>query len=145
MQAYEALWDDISKTFLTQTSASLLTSAISAINILCASAVGPASALSSNNDKKLAELTEALFTSLRDALNGEDITAITMDEDSLAKIQAILLRLTLLAKARDIGKEMMDEEGGMTSAWEICCSFVERSGLGYKEEVQVSCLEWNTA
>jgi cohesin complex subunit SA-1/2 len=115
----------------------LLTSAIGAVNTLCRSAVGPASALSASNDKKLSELSEALFTSLRDALAGEDIAVITLEEDLLATVQAVMLRLTLLAKARDVSKEMMDNEGDQTTAWDICCAFVERAGLGYKEEAQV--------
>lgn len=70
---------------------------------------------------------------------GEDIAAITLEEDLLVTIQAIMLRLTLLAKARNISKEMVNDEGDQTTAWDICCAFVERASLGYKEEAQVCC------
>lgn len=136
-QAYESLWDDITKHFLTQTSPDLLSAAISAINTLSLNA-----ALSTQNVKKLSELSDALFTSLRTALEDEDVAVLAMSADQLEAVQAILLRLVQLARSRDVVEMMEDEEGGQTSAWDICRAFVERGELGYGEEAKVSEKDW---
>jgi cohesin complex subunit SA-1/2 len=132
-QAYESLWDDITKQFLQHTDETVLTSAIQAINELTLN-----SALGNSNSTKLAELTETLFTSLRDAINGEDVLTMSLGQEEIASIEAILLRMTLLGKSRDITEVMEDEEGGQSSGWEIACAFAERGELPYKEEAKVS-------
>lgn len=132
-QAYESLWDDITKQFLQHTDETVLTSAIQAINELTLN-----SALGNSNSTKLAELTETLFTSLRDAINGEDVLTMSLGQEEIATIEAILLRMTLLGKSRDITEVMEDEEGGQSSGWEIACAFAERGELPYKEEAKVS-------
>lgn len=110
---------------------------MSAINSLLRSAIDGASGLSASNDKKLSELSEALFTSLRDTLDGEDLAGLNMDDDQLAALQAIMLRLSLIGRARDMSSEMTDEQGGQTSAWDIALGMAERGKLGYKEEDKV--------
>lgn len=90
------------------------------------------------NKTKLAELEETVFTSLREAINGEDVFSMSMDEDRLANVQAILLRISLLQRSRDIVDVMQDEEGGQSSGWEIVLAFVQRGEVGYKEEARVS-------
>lgn len=89
------------------------------------------------SDTKLAELDETVFSSLRDAINGEEVFSMVLDEDQLATIQAILLRVSLLIKSRDITAIMDDDEGGQSTGWEIICAFVERGEVGYREEAKV--------
>jgi cohesin complex subunit SA-1/2 len=132
-QAYDSLWDDIIKQFLQHTDQTVLTSAIQAINELTLN-----TSLSNNNTAKLNELTESLFTSLRDAINGQDVSSMSIDDEEVITIQAILFRLTLLGKSRDITEVMEDEEGGQSSGWEIVCAFAERGELPYKDEAKVS-------
>jgi cohesin complex subunit SA-1/2 len=86
----------------------------------------------------LNELTESLFTSLRDAIDGRDVSSMSIDDEEIASLEAILYRLTLLAKSRDITEVMEDEEGGQSSGWEIVCAFAERGELPYKDEAKVS-------
>ena len=132
-QAYDSLWDDIIKQFLQHTDPTVLTSAIQAINELTLN-----TSLANNNTAKLNELSELLFTSLRDAINGQDVSSMSIDDEEVASIEAILLRLTLLAKSRDITEVMEDDEGGQSSGWEIVCAFAERGELPYKDEAKVS-------
>ena len=94
--------------------------------------------MSSANEIKLAELQEALFTSLRDLINGEDVFTMSLDEDRLAGLEAILLRITLLERSRDLVDVMEDEEGGQSSGWEIVAAFASRGDVGYKEEAKVT-------
>jgi len=63
---------------------------------------------------------------------------MSIDDEEVVTIQAILFRLTLLAKSRDITEVMEDEEGGQSSGWEIVCAFAERGELPYKDEAKVS-------
>jgi cohesin complex subunit SA-1/2 len=132
IQAYDSLWDDIIKQFLQHTDQTVLTSAIQAINELTLN-----TSLANNNTAKLNELTESLFTSLRDAINGQDVSSMSIDDEEVITIQAILFRLTLLGKSRDITEVMEDEEGGQSSGWEIVCAFAERGELPYKDEAKV--------
>ena len=62
---------------------------------------------------------------------------MSIDDEEVVSIQAILLRLTLLGKSRDITEVMEDEEGGQSSGWEIVCAFAERGELPYKDEAKV--------
>lgn len=130
--AYEALWDDVTKQFLHHTEVAVLTAAIQAINTLCAN-----TSMDSVNAAKVAELEESLFTSLRDAVDGEDVGGMSISEDQLGAIEATFLRLSLLARSRDITSAMGDEEGGQSSGWTIVSAFAGRGGLGFKEEVKV--------
>jgi cohesin complex subunit SA-1/2 len=139
-QAYDSLWDDITKQFLQHTDRTVLTAAIQAINELTLN-----TSLAQNNTTKLNELTESLFTSLRDAINGQDVSSMSIDDEEVASIEAILFRLTLLAKSRDITEVMEDEEGGQSSGWEIVCAFAERGELPYKDEAKVSSSSSRTA
>lgn len=108
------------------------------LNYLLTSPSSSGSALSTSNESKITELTETLFSSLREALEGEDVLSFSMDEDQLSSVQAIMLRLALLGRSRDLGQGMDDEEGGQTAVREIVGGFVERGELGYKEEAKVS-------
>ena len=131
-QAYESLWDDVTKQFLQHTDSTVLSAAIQAINHLCNTTSMPTS-----NTTKLAELEEALFSSMRDAIDGEDVFSMSMDEDRLAAVEAILLRVVLLERSRDLVDVMEDAEGGQSSGWDIVCAFAERGDVGYKEEAKV--------
>ncbi|KAK4687910.1 cohesin complex subunit SA-1/2, partial [Tremellales sp. Uapishka_1] len=130
--AYEALWDDITKQFLQQTSPLVLSAANQAINQLHS-----ATSLSAINTAKLSELEESLFSSLRDAIGGEDVMTLSLDEDRVSTLEAIMLRIGLLGRSRDLSGVMEDQEGGQSSGWDIICAFAERGKLGYKEEAKL--------
>jgi cohesin complex subunit SA-1/2 len=132
-QAYDGLWDDVSRQFLSQTDPILLSAAISALNTLSANL-----SLATNNAAKALELTEALFNSLRDALDGQDVGDLQLNDEQVAGLEAIMLRLSLLERSRDLVDVMEDTEGGQSSGWDIVCEFVSRGDVGYKEESKVS-------
>lgn len=131
--AYESLWDDITKQFLQHTDAAVQSAAIAAIK-----ALNDNTSMAAVNTRKTAELEEALFSSLRDAVDGEDVAAMSIDEDKLTALEAILLRIHLVSTARDMVTVMEDEEGGQSSGWTIVNAFAGRGGLGFREEAKVS-------
>ncbi|WVF68116.1 hypothetical protein IAT40_002879 [Kwoniella sp. CBS 6097] len=130
--AYNALWDEVSKQFLQHTSPAVLKSAIEAIHTLSQN-----SDMDAANNNKLAEVQESLFASLRDAIGQNDVALLSLEEEDLAQLEAIMLRLCLLQKSRNLVEIMEDIEGGQSSGWEIVCAFAERGRLGYKEEAKM--------
>ncbi|OCF34452.1 cohesin complex subunit SA-1/2 [Kwoniella heveanensis BCC8398] len=130
--AYNALWDEISKQFLQHTNPAVLITAIEAVNQLSQN-----SDMDAANNTKLAELQESLFASLRDAIGENDVALLSLEEEGLAQLEAIMLRLSLLQKSRNLVEIMEDIEGGQSSGWDIVCAFAERGRLGYKEEAKI--------
>ena len=94
--------------------------------------------MSTSNANHLADLSETMFNSLRDALKGEEVATLALTDNQLTAVDAILLRIKLLSKSRDLVDVMEDEDGGQSSGWDIICAFAERGALGYKEEAKVS-------
>ncbi|OCF78437.1 cohesin complex subunit SA-1/2 [Kwoniella mangroviensis CBS 8886] len=130
-KAYETLWDDVTKQFLHHTDPSVLESAIKAVNHLTTNAP-----MATSNTTKLNELQESLFASLRDESGSDDVALLSLEEEGIAKLEAILLRILLLEKSRDI-TEVMEDEEGQSSGWDIICAFAQRGRLGYKEEAKM--------
>ncbi|WRT70504.1 uncharacterized protein IL334_007502 [Kwoniella shivajii] len=129
--AYDTLWDDVTKQFLQHTDPSVLESAIKAINHLSSNA-----SMAAANSTKLTELQETLFASLRDEIGSDEVALLSLEEESIDKLEAITLRILLLEKSRDLTDVMEDEEG-QSSGWDIICAFAERGRLGYKEEAKM--------
>ena len=100
--------------------------------------------LATQNQSKLSELEESVFTSLRDSINGEEVYSMSIDEDRLTKLEANLLRISLLGMSTDLVTVMEDEEGGQSSGWDIICAFAERGEVGYKEEAKVGAVGTRT-
>ncbi|WWC65419.1 uncharacterized protein I303_108037 [Kwoniella dejecticola CBS 10117] len=127
-KAYETLWDDVTKQFLHHTESAVLESAIRAINHLSTN-----TSMSATNDTKLTEMQESLFASLRDEIGAEDVALMMPEEENIAKLEAILLRILFMEKSRDIS-EIMEDEENQSSAWNIICALADRGRFGYKEE-----------
>jgi cohesin complex subunit SA-1/2 len=130
-QAYAALWDDVSKQFLSHSSLNVLSRAISAIRHFM-----DATSLSNTNSAKILELEDELSSSLRDAVAGrEEIEAASFTEDEVLSLGSICTRLAVLTGTRNMTAWIEENEGGkQSSAWDIICALVERGRLGYKEE-----------
>ncbi|KAI0795779.1 hypothetical protein C8Q75DRAFT_747433 [Abortiporus biennis] len=131
MTAYSSLWDDITKQFLSHSSPSVLTNAVSTIRCMMET-----TSLSNTNSTKIVELEDELATSLRDAIAGRDeIEVASFSEDEVLAITAICTRLAILAGTREMIAWMEEDEGGkQSSAWDIINALAERGRLGYREE-----------
>ncbi|TDL19464.1 hypothetical protein BD410DRAFT_773910 [Rickenella mellea] len=129
--AYEALWDDITKQFLSHSTPTVLSHAMSAIRHLMS-----ATSLSNTNSAKILELEDELSSSLRDAVARRDeLEVASFTEDEALSLGAICARLVTLSGTRDMTTWMEEDEGGkQSSAWDIICALAERGRLGYKEE-----------
>ena len=133
MQAYEGLWDDVTKQFLKHTDPNVLDQAVQTITKLNASTT-----LGNSNQTKMAELEDTLASSLRQAVVGKDVESSAFEEDELLALQSWLARIEKLLKVTNLCDSLDEtEEGKQTSAWEIVDSLVERGRLGYKDEASV--------
>lgn len=137
VQAYEALWDDISKQFLTQSSPLVLSNATSTIHYLLSTTT-----LANTNSAKILELEDELALALRDAVAGRDeIEVASFTEDEVHALGAIVSRLSALFGLRDMTGWMEEDEAGkQTPAWDIVSALIERGRLGIKEEELVSII-----
>ncbi|KAF9232626.1 hypothetical protein BU15DRAFT_90603 [Melanogaster broomeanus] len=131
INSYASLWDDVTKQFLSHSSQTVLTKAVSAIRHLMA-----ATSLTNTNSTKILELEDELATQLRDPVAGrEEIEVASFTEDEVLALGAVCARICTLAGSRDVCAWMEEDEGGkQSSAWDIICALVERGRLGYKEE-----------
>ena len=123
----------MTKQFLQHTDPLVLSAAIQAINHLTTN-----DSMSASNSTKSLELEESVFSSLRQAIGGEEVFSMSIGEALIPSIQAIFMRMGLLQRSRDIVDTMESEDGGQSSGWEIVLAFVERGEVGYREESRVS-------
>lgn len=134
MQAYESLWDDVSKQFLKHTSSDVLDQAVQTIAFLLSSKT-----LGNTNTTKLAELEESLVSSLREAVAGKDIESSAFEEDEVLILTSWVARIDKLNRALDLSDSLNEtDDAKQSSSWEIIDSLVERGRLGYKDEALVS-------
>lgn len=133
MQAYEALWDDLTKILLKNSSTEILSPTIAAITYLLST-----ESLANANSKKVAELDDALFGSLRTAVDGRDVETAGFEEDEVAVLIGICTRIGLISCWRNLTEIMDDTDGGkQTSGWDILLALAARGDLGYREEGKV--------
>ncbi|KAI6041487.1 hypothetical protein EDC04DRAFT_2565548 [Pisolithus marmoratus] len=131
INAYAGLWDDVIKQFVSHSSQTVLTRAVSTIRHLLS-----ATSLANTNNTKILELEDDLASQLRDAVaSREEIEVASFSEDEVIALGAVCTRICVLAGSRDLSSWMEEDEGGkQSSAWDIVSASVERGRLGYKEE-----------
>ncbi|KAF9011840.1 hypothetical protein BDQ17DRAFT_1396897 [Cyathus striatus] len=129
--SYASLWDDVTKQFLSHSSVTVLSRAMSAIRYFM-----DATSLSNTNSTKILELEDELSSALRDAVAGRDeIEVATFSEDEVLVLGALCTRLATLTGSRNMTIWMEEDEGGkQSSAWDIIVALAERGRLGYREE-----------
>lgn len=134
-QAYETLWEDVTKQILTQTAPTLLNSALSTMSYMLS-----ATLLSNTNNAKLLELDDELAGNLRDAVSGHaELDTATFSSEEVETLTGLTTRLARMAERRDMTAWMEDDNGGKrSSAWDIISALMERGRLGRKEEEAVS-------
>ncbi|KZO94707.1 hypothetical protein CALVIDRAFT_198341 [Calocera viscosa TUFC12733] len=130
--AYDQLWDDVSQQFQKQTDPTVLHNSVGTITYLLTSGAS----LVNINSRKMSELEDELFASLREAVAGRDeLELANFEEDEIHALSAVATRLAYLFATRDLTAAMEEDEGGkQSSAWDILCALAERGRLGYKDE-----------
>ena len=133
-QAYEALWDDVAKQFLSHSSQTVLVHAMTAVRHLMNT-----TSLSNTNSTKILELEDELSSSLRDAVAGRDeLEVTTFTEDESLSLGTICSRIATLSGTRNMIDWMEEDEGGKQSAVvDIINALADRGKLGYREEETV--------
>ena len=135
IQAYNSLWDDVIKQFVSHSSIKVLSCATTAIRHFM-----DTTSLSNANSTKILELEDELSTQLRDTIAGRDeIEVASFSEDEVLALSAWCTRLSVLAGTRNMTVWTEEDEGGkQSSAWDIVNALVERGRLGYKDEETVA-------
>lgn len=94
--------------------------------------------LANSNKTKIAELDEALISSLRVAAGEGDIEAAAYNDDQIIALVAVCSRISLLVQFHDLGPPLEDDDGGKASSgWTILLALARRGSRGYREEAQV--------
>ncbi|MCO5548522.1 hypothetical protein L7F22_001982 [Adiantum nelumboides] len=93
------------------------------------------SALSNTNSTKISALEENLINSLREISQGRDVETAGLTEDEIHDLGACILRLNYLFQVTDLSAALEDDDNGrLSSAWEIIIGLASRGRLGYREE-----------
>jgi hypothetical protein len=132
-QAYESLWDDLTKIFLKNSSPDVLGPTITALTHLLST-----EALSNANTRKIAELDEALLASLRSAVSERDVETAAFEEEDIDSLTGNCMRIGLLFSWRNLCEAMDETDGGkQMSGWAIMLALAARGSVGYREEGKV--------
>ncbi|KAG8960843.1 hypothetical protein FRC05_006541, partial [Tulasnella sp. 425] len=130
-KAYETLWDEVIKHFLSHSSPIVIRNATITISRLLTT-----SSMFGENEAKIAQLEEELSTSLRDVVAGrDDLDAAFLEDDEVHALSGFALRVESLFRVRDLSGWMdNDEDGKQSSVWNILLSLGSRGPQGHKEE-----------
>lgn len=129
--AYEQLWNDVTKQFMSHSTPTVLRHAVATIQQL-----SQTTSLANTNALKVLELEDELATSVRELLAGrEELDIITFTEDEVHALSAFVLRLHTLYGVRDMTSWMEEDDGGKVTRFvDVLSALTERGKLGYKEE-----------
>ncbi|KAG8699732.1 hypothetical protein FRC08_005131 [Ceratobasidium sp. 394] len=129
--AYEQLWNDVTKQFMSHSSPTVLRHAVATIQHF-----SQTTSLANTNATKIIELEDELATSVRELLAGrEELDIVTFTEDEVHALSAFVLRLHTLYGVRDMTNWLEEDEGGKVSRLvDVLGALTERGRLGYKEE-----------
>ncbi|KAF8607344.1 hypothetical protein BDV93DRAFT_488383 [Ceratobasidium sp. AG-I] len=129
--AYEQLWNDVTKQFMSHSSPTVLRHAVATIQHF-----SQTTSLANTNATKIIELEDELAASVRELLAGrEELDIVTFTEDEVHSLSAFVLRLHTLYGVRDMTSWMEEDEGGKVARLaDVLGALAERGRLGYKEE-----------
>ncbi|KAG8849420.1 hypothetical protein FRC20_002314 [Serendipita sp. 405] len=138
INAYEALWDDVSKQFLTHSSPNVIRRAVSSIRHMLLTA-----SLRNINKKKFAELEEELASSLRRLVGTgraslKSLETANLNNDRLHTLSTTIYRSAAILSVKDMSAWLEDDDGGKAlRILDITTSVIERAKLGHKNEDHV--------
>lgn len=135
ISAYETLWDDVTKHFLTHRSSNVVRRAVATIKHMLSTA-----SLANTNTKKILELEEELSVALRESVSAmTDLETSALDDEELQTLDGTIYRISSLISIRDMVSWLEDDDSGQQRRpLDIVISLVERSRLGNKAENSVS-------
>ncbi|KAG8818564.1 hypothetical protein FRC17_010784 [Serendipita sp. 399] len=135
INAYEALWDDVSKQFLTHSSPEVIRRAVSSMRQMLST-----SSLRNINKKKLAELEEELAGSLRRLVGTgratlKSLETAGLNSDRIHMLSTTIYRVAAILSVKDMSGWLEDDDGGKAlRILDITTSLVERAKLGHQNE-----------
>jgi cohesin complex subunit SA-1/2 len=140
--AYESLWDDVSKQFMTHSSSEVILRAVGTIRHMLA-----AKSLQNTNKKKIGELEEELAGVLRGKAGAagvggrKNLETSTLDAEEVQLLDVTVYRVANLLNIRNMASWLEDDDGGKeVRLLEIFMSLAERARLGNEDEDKVGCV-----
>ncbi|KIM27792.1 hypothetical protein M408DRAFT_329747 [Serendipita vermifera MAFF 305830] len=136
ISAYETLWDDVCKQFMTHSSPDVIRRAVGTIRHMLSAA-----SLQNTNKKKIGELEEELAGILRGkaATAGSggrrSLETATFNEDETQALDTTIYRVANLLNLRNMSAWLEEDDGGKeVRLLEIFTSLAERARLGNESE-----------
>jgi len=144
LQAYEAMWNDVTRQFLRHTDRVVLREVVALVRRM-----NSTTALDATNQTKFEELKESLSVTLQEALSDKDLAMDSLEDEELQNIESGLLRVqtlmtqynvdSLFAVTGDAGQE--DDK---IDLFDVLLALASRGKLGYRTEVKVSVIAVET-
>jgi cohesin complex subunit SA-1/2 len=140
MQAYEAMWDDVTRQFLRHTDDLVLREVVGLIRRM-----NSTTALDATNQTKFENLKESLSVTLQEALFGKDLAMDSLEDEELQNIESGLLRVRTLMAQYNVdslfspGESEQDDD--KIDLFDVLLALASRGKLGYRSEVKVSVNE----
>jgi len=138
--AYENLWDDVCKQFMTHSSSEVILRAVGTIRHMLAT-----KSLQNTNKKKIGELEEELSRVLRGKASAagvggrKNLETSTLDAEEVQALDVTVYRIANLLNVRNMASWLEDDDGGKeVRLIEIFTSLVERARLGNEDEDKAS-------
>ncbi|KAG9003732.1 hypothetical protein FRB90_011132 [Tulasnella sp. 427] len=129
-KAYESLWDEVIKHFLSHSSPIVIRNASITVSRLLTT-----SAMFRENEAKIALLEDELSTSLREVVAGrDDLDAAFLEDDEVHALSGFALRVESLFRVRDLSGWMENDEDGKQSS---VLAHYGRLGITYDQCMKV--------
>jgi hypothetical protein len=150
LQAYEAMWNDVTRQYLRHTDRVVLREVIALVRRM-----NSTTALDATNQTKFEELKESLSVALQEALSDKDLAMDSLEDEELQNIESGLLRVQTLMTQYNVDSLFAstgdaDQEDDKVDLFDVLLALASRGKLGYRTEVKVSviavrCRPGNTA
>ena len=144
LQAYEAMWNDVTRQFLRHTDRVVLREVVALVRRM-----NSTTALDATNQTKFEELKESLSVALQEALSDKDLAMDSLEDEELQNIESGLLRVQTLMTQYNVDSLFAstgdaDQEDDKIDLFDVLLALAARGKLGYRTEVKVGVIVVST-
>jgi cohesin complex subunit SA-1/2 len=133
-QAYEAMWNDVSRQFLRHTDAVVLREVL-----ILMRKMNSATSLEVTNQEKFDQLKESLSTALHETLGDRDLAGDSLEDEDVQNIESGLLRVKTLMSQYNVEAlfAVNEPESDEADMFDVILALSSRGQLGYRPEIKV--------
>lgn len=134
LQAYEAMWNDVSRQFLRHTDAVVLREVL-----ILMRKMNSATSLEATNQEKFDQLKESLSTALHETLADRDLAGDSLEDEDVQNIESGLLRVKTLMSQYNVESlfAVNEPESDDADMFDVILALSSRGQLGYRSEIKV--------